>query len=46
MSGTEHEAPDHIQKNKVVVIAQWLAWQFATGEVPDLNPAKGDIYSF
>ena len=25
-----------------VIIAQWLAWQLATGEVPGLNPGKGD----
>ena len=24
-----------------VVIAQWLAWQPATGEVPGSNPGKG-----
>ena len=25
-----------------VVIAQWLAWQLATGVVPSSNPGKGD----
>ena len=25
-----------------VIIAQWLAWQFAIGEVSGLNPDKGD----
>ena len=25
-----------------VVIAQWLAWRPATGEVPGLNPGKGE----
>ena len=24
-----------------VIIAQWLAWQLATGEVPGSNPGKG-----
>ena len=28
--------------NPQVVIAQLLAWQLATGEVPSLNPGKGD----
>ena len=26
----------------IVVIAQWLAWQLATGEVPGSNPGKGE----
>ena len=25
-----------------VVIAQWLAWRLATGEVPGSNPGKGE----
>ena len=24
-----------------IVLAQWLAWPLATGEVPCLNPGKG-----
>ena len=25
-----------------VIIAQWLAWQLATGEVPGSNPGEGE----
>ena len=25
-----------------VILAQWLAWPLATGEVPGSNPGKGD----
>ena len=31
-------------QGKQVVIAQWLAQRLATGEVPGLNPGKGENY--
>ena len=30
------------KKSDHVIIAQWLARQLATGEVPGSNPSKGD----
>ena len=30
------------KKKDQVIIAQWLAWQIATGEVPGSNPGKGE----
>ena len=31
--------------NDLVVIAQWLAWRFATGKVPGSNPGKSENFS-
>ena len=33
-----------IKKSYQVVIAKWLAWGLATGEVPGATPEKGDDY--
>ena len=41
---------DHVRENimkRFVIIAQWLAWQLATGVVPGSNPGKGEkLYIF
>ena len=37
---TEWRVVTHIVNQ--VVIAQWLAWPLATGEVPGSNPSKGE----